>query len=65
MDDTRDLITTGTAAELLGVSPQTVRRWADSGDLPSVRTPGNQRRFRRSAVVALLAVPEVWRREAR
>jgi excisionase family DNA binding protein len=59
MDDTRDLITTGTAAELLGVSPQTVRRWADSGDLPSVRTPGNQRRFRRAAVEALLAMPEV------
>jgi excisionase family DNA binding protein len=57
MDDTRDLISTGEAARLLGVSPQTVRRWADLGDLPSVRTPGGQRRFHRSTVNALLAIP--------
>jgi diguanylate cyclase (GGDEF)-like protein/excisionase family DNA binding protein len=33
------------AADLLGVSPATVRRWADSGRLVSRRTRGGERRF--------------------
>lgn len=33
----------GQAAELLGVSPDTVRRWADAGDLPTTRTGGGHR----------------------
>ena len=33
----------GQAAELLGVSVDTVRRWADEGDLAVVRTSGGQR----------------------
>jgi molybdopterin-binding protein len=33
----------GQAAELLGVSPDTVRRWADEGRLPTRRTAGGQR----------------------
>ena len=33
----------GQVAELLGVSPDTVRRWADSGRLPTRRSEGNQR----------------------
>jgi excisionase family DNA binding protein len=33
------------AAELLGVSASTLRRWADSGKVGSQRTPGGQRRF--------------------
>jgi molybdopterin-binding protein len=32
------------AAELLGVSPDTVRRWADAGRLASRRTSGGHRR---------------------
>lgn len=36
------------AAELLGVHPATVRNWADRGDLPTRRTRGGHRRFRRS-----------------
>jgi excisionase family DNA binding protein len=35
------------AAEILGVHPATVRNWADKGDLPSRRTPGGHRRFRK------------------
>jgi len=31
------------AAELLGVSPDTVRRWADSGRLATTRTDGGRR----------------------
>jgi molybdopterin-binding protein len=33
----------GQAAELLGVSPDTVRRWADAGRLPTIRTGGGHR----------------------
>lgn len=33
----------GQAAELLGVSADTVRRWVDSGELEAVRTAGGQR----------------------
>jgi molybdopterin-binding protein len=33
----------GRAAELLGVSADTVRRWADAGRLATRRTPGGQR----------------------
>ncbi|MGH9031920.1 MAG: TOBE domain-containing protein [Acidimicrobiia bacterium] len=33
----------GQAAELLGVSVDTVRRWADSGKLPTRRSSGGQR----------------------
>lgn len=36
------------AAEMLGVHPATVRNWADKGDVPSRRTPGGHRRFRKS-----------------
>ena len=33
----------GQAAELLGVSVETVRRWADAGDLQTTRTDGGHR----------------------
>jgi molybdopterin-binding protein len=45
----------GQAAELLGVSVDTVRRWADAGDLPSTRTTGGQRMVDGAALAALAA----------
>ena len=36
--------TVGEAAELLGVSPDTVRRWIDSGQLEATKTAGGRRR---------------------
>jgi excisionase family DNA binding protein len=39
------ILTPALGAELFAVSPRTVRRWADSGRLPSFRTIGGQRRF--------------------
>jgi excisionase family DNA binding protein len=47
MTDRDEWISLGEAADVLGVHPSTVRHWADSGDLPSQRTPGGHRRFRR------------------
>lgn len=41
-------VSLGEAASILGVHPTTVRHWADNGDLPSQRTPGGHRRFRRN-----------------
>ena len=42
------------AAEMLGMHPATVRLWADRNELPSRRTNGGHRRFRRSDLVARL-----------
>ena len=45
----------GEAAELLGVSPDTVRRWADAGRLLTVRTAGGHRRVEGTALAGLAA----------
>jgi molybdopterin-binding protein len=50
-----DLIRLGGAAEILGVSADTVRRWADDGRLAAVRSSGGQRLVRRSDVARLVA----------
>jgi molybdopterin-binding protein len=45
----------GQAAELLGVSPDTVRRWTDAGRLPIVRTRGGHRRIDGAALADFAA----------
>lgn len=35
----------GETAKILGVSVKTIRRWADSGKLKSIRSPSGHRRF--------------------
>src|SRR6266581_4868718 len=42
------------AADLLGMHPATVRLWADRNEIPSRRTSGGHRRFRRADVEARL-----------
>jgi excisionase family DNA binding protein len=42
------------AANLLGMHPATVRLWADRNEIPSRRTSGGHRRFRRTDVEARL-----------
>ena len=42
------------AATMLGMHPATVRLWADRNELPSRRTSGGHRRFRRSDIEARL-----------
>lgn len=44
----------GQVAELLGVSPDTVRRWADAGDLPFRRSVGGQRLVAGTALAAFV-----------
>lgn len=48
-------LTVAQAAEVAGVHPSTIRRWADDQLVEFIRTPGNQRRFR------LFAIQEVMR----
>jgi molybdopterin-binding protein len=45
----------GQAAELLGVSPDTVRRWTDAGRLPTLRTRGGHRRINGAALADFAA----------
>jgi excisionase family DNA binding protein len=42
------------AAEYLGVHFSTLRRWADAGEIPFLRTPGKRRRFTLAALEAFL-----------
>jgi excisionase family DNA binding protein len=43
-------LSTSQAAQALGVSLGTIRRWSDMGYLESYRTPGGQRRFSREQI---------------
>lgn len=48
-----DLLTSSEVAELFGVTPMTVVRWAESGRLKCEKTAGRHRRFRRADIEAL------------
>lgn len=48
------LLTPGEVAALFRVDPKTVTRWAASGRIRSIRTPGGHRRFREAEVNRLL-----------
>ncbi|SDU77910.1 BldC family transcriptional regulator [Arcanobacterium phocae] len=49
-----ELMTPAEVAALFRVDPKTVARWSDSGKIPSIRTLGGHRRFRRSDIIAIL-----------
>lgn len=50
-----DWLTPRQAADLIGITPDTIRKWARDGVLPSQRVrAGSHRRFRHSDVVALI-----------
>lgn len=44
----------GEASRLLGITPATLRRWADHGDVAAFITPGGHRRFARTAIEGLV-----------
>ena len=48
------LLTPGEVAALYRVAPTTVTQWARRGLLPSIRPPGNHRRYRESEIQALI-----------
>lgn len=48
--DYDELLTPTEVAKLFKVNPKTVTRWAHSGRLPSITTPGGHKRFPRSEV---------------
>lgn len=50
-----DRLALGAASRLLGVDPDTLRRWADEGRVPAFTTPGGHRRFDRRALERLIA----------
>lgn len=50
-----ELLTPGEVAEMFGVNPKTVTRWANAGKLTPIRTLGGHRRYRASEIHALLA----------
>jgi excisionase family DNA binding protein len=59
------LLTARDVSRLLGVVPATVLRWARDDDLPAIRLPSGQIRFRPEAIEAWLAGRGQCRRVAR
>lgn len=58
MDDNTSpdgLLSIGEAARILGVSVDTLRKYADDGRIPVTRTFGGQRRFKLADVEQVLA----------
>jgi excisionase family DNA binding protein len=51
-------LSTSQAAQALGVSLGTIRRWSDMGYLESYRTPGGQRRFSQDQINKFLGTLE-------
>ena len=50
-----DRLALGEASRLLGVDPDTLRRWADEGRVAAFTTPGGHRRFDRRGLEQLVA----------
>ena len=50
----RAWLTIQEASDLIGVSPATLRRWTESGDVEAFVTPGGHRRFARNSILGLL-----------
>jgi excisionase family DNA binding protein len=48
------LLSTGNAARLLSVTPDTVLKWIKSGRLPAIRTAGGPYRIARRDIAALM-----------
>ena len=50
----RAWLTIQEAGDLIGVSPATLRRWTEAGDVEAFVTPGGHRRFARTSILGLL-----------
>ncbi|OGV89431.1 hypothetical protein A2Z41_00355 [Microgenomates group bacterium RBG_19FT_COMBO_39_10] len=57
LDDLPDLLTVREVAEILRVSPLTIKRWGKRGKLPAIRINSRgDRRYRKEAVLWLLGM---------
>lgn len=54
------LLTPRQAAAVLYVAPKTVTRWAVTGRIPCIRTPGGHRRYKESDVLAIMSGLHPW-----
>ena len=54
MENPERLLTPGEVALMFNVAPKTVTRWASTGRIGSIRTPGGHRRFREAEIHGLL-----------
>ena len=59
-----DWLGLGAASRLLGVSPETLRRWSDAGSVHTFTTPGGHRRYRRSSLERLAPADTAHRSSA-
>jgi excisionase family DNA binding protein len=50
-------LTLGEASRILGVDPDTMRRWADNGKVEFLKTPGGHRRFLRASIEGMVPRP--------
>lgn len=57
-DEEEDLLTPSEVAQLFGVDPKTVTRWANVGYLHPIRTLGGHRRYRAGEIRRLLEEAE-------
>jgi excisionase family DNA binding protein len=59
LDDLPDLLTVREVAEILRVSPLTIKRWGKRGKLPAIRINSRgDRRYRKEAVLWLLGMQQ-------
>ena len=59
LDDLPDLLTVREVAELLRVSPLTIKRWGKRGKLPAIRINSRgDRRYKKEAILWLLGMQE-------
>ena len=56
--DNDDLLRPREVAEIFGVRTTTIARWAREGRLTPLLTPGGHRRYRRAAILRLLAADQ-------
>ena len=57
LDDLPDLLTVREVAELLRVSPLTIKRWGKRGKLPAIRINSRgDRRYKKESVLWLLGI---------